>query len=190
MSASACTTIPPAGMRHLADHRPRRVDVAVERAEAQRIGRFAHGLQHDQIRRPRVEPVGAVGDQEMPVGFAERPKRPPAAPGFLGAHEVFQRVGTIVFPLERREQVQQGRMQRPIADQVQPADPPPPGFLLRESGMSPLHRLLHQRQQMPRHRAPRGCQGRNLMLIARRVPEIDLSTGGGLDHVEALGDRA
>ena len=51
--------------------------------------------------------------------------------------------------------------------------------------MSPLHRLLHQRQQMPGHRAPRGCQGRDLMLVARRVPEIDLEHGGGLDHVEA-----
>ena len=157
-------------LRHRLDHRPRRIDEAVEGAEAQRIGDLADGLQHDRVGAPLLQPIGAVGDQEMAVLFGEGSERAPARLRLLGGHEVLQRLGAIAFPLELRDQSACSLARKLlIANQIQPGDTPPLGLLLRKGGIAADHRLLHQRQQMPGHRAPRRRQRRDLPLVAGGV---------------------
>ena len=77
-------------------------------------------------RRPALQPVGAVGDQQVIVLFGEFPQRAPARPRLLSRHELLQGFRAISVLLELRDQRLHFCPELLIANEIEPRHEPRP----------------------------------------------------------------
>src|SRR5262245_5438847 len=105
------------------DPRTGRMGETVEGAGAQRVGHLPHGLQHDRVGGPTLEPVRAVGDQKVAILLGIDPERPPARVRLLRGYQSPQRRRAIALPLELRDQLLQPCDQCAIPHQIEPRNP-------------------------------------------------------------------
>ena len=164
------------------------IGIEVERAKANRIGELANDVESVDVGREAPEPVGTIGHEQVVVGFDELIERLPACGRGLRAHQAFERRRSVAGRGEFLDQRAQLVALCWIAREVEPRQIATLSLALRESRDFALDGGFHQRQDVPRHRAPRRRHQPILMLVGRDGVDIDLHDWRAIGEDE-IGDR-